>query len=87
MRTHCLPAAVAAALVACTVSFTAIAATAQKARPLFIVIPKDVPWHHPLPNRHPGAQLTQWNGSFVDQLGQTVNYTMVGTDPNSTNVA
>lgn len=28
----------------------------------------------------------QWNGHFTDHLGQTINYTMVGTDPSSTNV-
>ena len=86
MRTHSLSAAFAAALLVCTATFAASAATPPKPRPLFIVIPKDVPWHHSLPNHRPGAQLTQWNGSFVDHTGMTVNYTMVGTDPNSTNV-
>jgi len=85
MRTYLLS-AIAAALVASSFSSVATAAAPQKPRGLYLVIPKNVPWHHPLPNRHPGAQLTQWNGSFVDHLGQTVNYTMVGTDPNSTNV-
>ena len=52
---------------------------------MFLVIPKDVPWHHQLPSHRPGAQLTQWNGSFTDQHGLTVNYTMVGGDPSTTN--
>jgi hypothetical protein len=51
-------------------------------RPLFRTIPHSVSWHHPRP---PAAQLTQWNGSFTDHLGQPINYTMVGTDPNTTN--
>jgi hypothetical protein len=85
MRTH-LSAAIAAALLACALGSAADAAAPQKPHALYLVIPKDVPWHHALPNHRPGAQLTQWNGSFVDHLGQTVNYTMVGTDPNKTNV-
>jgi hypothetical protein len=85
MQTHCLPAVIAAAFVACSFTSTASAATPQKPRPLFLVIPEDAPWHHTLPVRHPGAQLTQWNGSFTDQRGLTVTYTMVGTDPNTTN--
>ena len=47
-------------------------------RPLFRTIPHSVPWHHPRP---PAAQLTQWDGSFTDHLGQTITYTMAGTDP------
>jgi hypothetical protein len=85
MRTRSLSAAFAA-LLACSATSVALAATLQKPQPLFVVIPKDVPWHHQLPVRHPAAQLKQWNGSFIDQRGLTVNYTMVGTDPNSTNV-
>jgi hypothetical protein len=85
MRTYSLSAAFAAALLACSAASAATAAAPRKPRPLFLVIPKDVPWHHQLPVRHPGAQLTQWNGSFVDHHGLTVNYTMVGTDPNGTN--
>lgn len=85
MRTLRLPAAIAAALLACSMMGGSAAASPQKPKPLFLVIPKDAPWHHQLPNRRPGAQLTQWNGSFTDQLGQTVNYTMVGTDPSTSN--
>jgi hypothetical protein len=33
----------------------------------------------------PVGQLPQWNGSFTDHLGQTINYTMVGGDPAATN--
>jgi hypothetical protein len=84
MRTYWLSSAVAA-LLACSVTPEAVAAVSQKPRALYLVIPKDVPWHHQLPNHRPGAQLTQWNGSFTDHLGQTINYTMVGTDPNRTN--
>ena len=52
--------------------------------PLFTVVPHNVPWHHAA--LQPTAQLTQWNGSFVDHTGATITYTMVGTDPSSTNV-
>ncbi|HUE52525.1 MAG TPA: hypothetical protein VMO80_09295 [Terriglobales bacterium] len=34
----------------------------------------------------PATGLRQWNGSFKDLLGFTVKYTMVGTNPASTNV-
>jgi hypothetical protein len=83
MRTHLLPAAIAAAGV---LFATAGSAASSKARPMFTVVPNNAPWHHPLPVHHPGAQLTQWNGSFTDHTGATINYTMVGTDPSNTNV-
>ena len=52
------------------------------ARPMFQVLPP----HGMLSGHHaPAAQLPQWNGSFVDKLGQTVTYTMVGGDPSKTN--
>jgi hypothetical protein len=86
MRTHTVPAAFAAALLAISATAAVPApAPLQKPRPLYLVIPKDAPWHHQLPSHRPGSQLTQWNGSFTDQRGLTVNYTMVGTDPNTTN--
>lgn len=69
----------------CTIS-SATPAETQGPRALFLAIPGNVPWHQLLPNHRPGAQLTQWNGSFTDQRGLTVTYTMVGTDPGSTNV-
>ena len=53
-------------------------------KPLFLALPHNVQWHH-APHRGAPA-LVQWNGSFTDHLNQTINYTMVGTDPNSTNV-
>ncbi len=52
------------------------------AKPMF----KAGPNHMELAPKAPAATLTQWNGSFKDLLGHTVNYTMVGTDPTSTNV-
>ena len=33
--------------------------------------------------RHTPTPLAQWNGSFVDQLSNTVTFTMVGTPPSS----
>ena len=52
------------------------------AKPMF----KAGPNHMELAPVAPAATLTQWNGSFKDLLGKTVNYTMVGTSPISTNV-
>jgi hypothetical protein len=52
------------------------------AKPMF----KAGPNHVELAPRAPAANLTQWNGSFKDLLGFTVKYTMVGTDPASSNV-
>jgi len=52
-------------------------------RPLFGTVPHNAKWHRAPKVGSP--QLTQWNGSFTDHLGRTVNYTMVGTDPNKTN--
>jgi hypothetical protein len=52
------------------------------AKPMF----KAGPNHMELAPVAPAATLTQWNGSFKDLLGRTVNYTMVGTSPISTNV-
>jgi len=50
-------------------------------RPLFRALPAKA-----APQRFfvPGGPLVQWNGSFVDHTGQTINYTMVGTDPATT---
>jgi hypothetical protein len=45
--------------------------------PMFMTIP-------PQPQTTPyasGAQLPQWNGSFLDHTFKTVNFTMVGTNP------
>jgi hypothetical protein len=54
----------------------------QDAKPMF----KAGPNHMELAPVAPAATLTQWNGTFKDLLGHTVNYTMVGTNPTSTNV-
>src|SRR6478672_1215431 len=78
--------ALAAALAASLV-FACSAAAARHfsvIRPFFLNLPHNLQWHR-APQR--GApQLVQWNGTFTDHLSQTVNYTMVGTDPNSSNV-
>jgi len=75
----------AAAAAAVTLSFSAVGGVtaAQKALPLFTVMPNNVPWHHA--TLRPAAQLVQWNGSFVDRTGATITYTMVGPDPSGTN--
>lgn len=56
-------------------------AIAQPPKPMFLALPA----HGSLPQRAPAGQLPQWNGSFVDHLGQTITYTMVGADPSKTN--
>ncbi len=79
-------AAVLAASFALAASATASPASAhfKVVKPLFLSLPHNLGWHH-APQR--GApQLVQWNGSFTDHLGQTIDYTMVGTDPNKSNV-
>jgi len=76
-----------AAAIAASLAFACSAAAAPAPRhfaaikPLFLALPPNLQWHHA---PHLGApQLVQWNGSFTDHLSQRVNYTMVGTDPNS----
>src|SRR5271165_1734557 len=47
------------------------------ARPMFVVGP-----HLGHAPKAGGPQLTQWNGTFKDLTGHTINYVMPGTDPN-----
>src|ERR1700675_33169 len=54
----------------------------QDAKPMFKTLPNRL---EPAP-RVPAVTLTQWNGTFKDLTGRTVNYTMVGTDPTTTNL-
>lgn len=75
--------ATAVATAAVCVSSVSYSADTQKALPLFTVMPADAPWHHA--TVRPGSQLAQWNGSFTDLKGNTINYTMVGADPSNTN--
>lgn len=53
------------------------------AKPMF----KAGPNHMNLAPKAPTAQLTQWNGTFTDLTHKTVKFTMIGTDPTSTNVS
>src|ERR1700682_5197510 len=53
------------------------------AKPLF----KAGPNHMELAPRAPASNLTQWNGSFKDLLGFPVKYTIVRTNPASSNVS
>ena len=50
-------------------------------KPLFTAIRHDGPSVSPS-----GKQLVQWNGKFKDHTGETHTFTMVGTDPATTNV-
>ena len=76
MRTHSLPAALAA-VAALLLTESSFAAAPQHARPIFTTIPNNAPWHDATKIR-PGSQLVQWNGSFVDHTGATITYTMEG---------
>src|ERR1700688_3110752 len=50
-------------------------------KPMFVVGPKhNIPAYH-----NPHANLPQWNGSFKDLTGKTVNFTQIGGNPSSTN--
>jgi hypothetical protein len=54
----------------------------SNAKPMFAAGPN----HMDLAPKPQAAQLTQWNGSFTDLTKKKINFTMVGTDPTSTNV-
>ncbi|HEY4114636.1 MAG TPA: hypothetical protein VGM17_11315, partial [Rhizomicrobium sp.] len=54
------------------------------AKPMFTVIPKDAPGHN-VPLFPPSSSLQTWSGGFTDLTGKAIHFTMVGTDPNSTN--
>jgi len=53
------------------------------AKPMF----KAGPNHMELAPKPQAATLTQWNGSFTDLTKKKVTFTMVGTDPTTTNVS
>lgn len=52
-------------------------------KPTFVAGPN----HMELAPQAPAAQLTQWNGTFTDLTKKKITFTMVGTDPTSTNVS
>jgi hypothetical protein len=57
------------------------------AKPVYKTLPNN---RHAAPNAAlavPGSTLRQWNGSFTDITKQQVKYTMVGTNPATTNVS
>src|SRR5258708_13822679 len=53
------------------------------AKPMF----KAGPNHTELAPLAPATTLTQWNRSFKDLHGLTVKYTMMGTNPATTNIS
>ena len=59
------------------------AGAADGPRPLFVTLPN----HMKLAPHHPTSELTQWNGSFTDLTNKHITYTMVGTNPSSSNTA
>jgi len=74
---------------AVAMSYTASAAPkvdgTGQARAMFTRLPD----HGPLSNAKqiPAGTLAQWSSSFVDKLGSTVTFKMVGANPASSNVA
>src|SRR4051794_16536999 len=54
-------------------------------RPMFLALPGNAPGHHAALRPGQVTPLAQWDGSFVDRLGNTVNFTMAGTDPATNN--
>jgi hypothetical protein len=76
---------IAALLLACTA--LASLASAQN-DPFANPVPAFVagPQHPPSPNQKPGPNLVQWNGSFTDLTHVSRHFTMVGTNPATTNV-
>jgi hypothetical protein len=86
MKKHFAVSVIAASLVLACASI-AVAQEAQypeilDAKPMF----KAGPNHMELAPKAPAASLTQWNGTFKDLTGATIKYTMIGTNPASTNV-
>ena len=73
----------AALLLACTVSaaFAQDDSQAVGPKPMFKAYLRST-----LPAEVPGKQLVQWNGSFTDLTHVKRSFTMVGTNPASTNV-
>ena len=59
------------------------AAADTVAQPRFTVLPPHGVSHY-IPGKHFPASLATWNGS-INYNGHTYNFTMVGTDPGSTN--
>lgn len=54
------------------------------AKPMFVAGP---PHRDIAVRKAPAGNLVQWNGSFTDITKKKVSFTMVGTDPNTTNVS
>ena len=91
MKTRLASLALLATSVAALTAFSASAdqSSLGGAKPLFGVIPANAPWHaathETLRSRKPAAQVSQWNGSFVDRHGITRTFTMIGPDPTKNN--
>jgi hypothetical protein len=53
-----------------------------KFTPRFMVGPRH---NAPLSNKLPATELPQWNGSYTDLTGKTINFTQIGGNPATTN--
>ncbi|MBV9571208.1 MAG: hypothetical protein JO056_08210 [Alphaproteobacteria bacterium] len=91
MRIRLASLAMLATSVAALTAFSASADQANQgvAKPLFGVIPANAPGHAATDKivrlRKPAAQISQWNGSFVDLHGTRRTFTMIGPDPTRNN--
>jgi len=80
-----------AAFVAASSLFVSFAASAQSSDaaptlvPRYVVLPPHVVPGVRFPESSTAASLVQWNGSYTDLLGHTINYTMAGMNPSSSN--
>src|SRR5690348_16017366 len=90
MRTRTLPLALLAAASTIALS-SANAAGATRELPQnvphrYVTLPNNAPAHVMPARRLPlAAVLPQWNGTFTDKTGATINFTMAGPDPKVTN--
>ena len=73
------------ALASCVVSASGQEITASNSKPLFTRLPPHSTGAAST-KAAAAAQLAQWNGSFTDLTHKVIKFTMVGTNPASTNV-
>src|SRR5579862_8059642 len=75
----------ALALLAASVSLPSMVSAATDtfpAKPMFVVGPKI---NNPIPPHRATSELPQWNGSYTDLTGKTINFTQIGGNPATTN--
>ena len=86
MKTRFTLSALLAACIALSSAGTLVAQESKYlyVKPMFVAGPA----HRDIAVRKsPAGNLAQWNGSFTDVTKKKINFTMVGTDPTTTNVS